>query len=178
MKFKILCVLLLSGLTACAQIPTKNGIKETGESNEQEDISQLNLPKQELTAPILFDFLVGETALQRGNLDIAVSRYVKLAKSTRDPRIAKRATEIALHAGYPFAVEQAATLWVELDPDSADARQTIAALLVNLGKLDAARPHLEKLLASEKDNVGNAFMQLNQLLSRNPNKAATLQLIR
>lgn len=174
MKFKILCVLLLSGLTACAQIPTKNGI----ESNEQEEISQLNLPKQELTAPILFDFLVGETALQRGNLDIAVSRYVKLAKSTRDPRIAKRATEIALHAGYPFAVEQAATLWVELDPDSADARQTIAALLVNLGKLDAARPHLEKLLASEKDNVGNAFMQLNQLLSRNPNKAATLQLIR
>ncbi|MEK6685340.1 MAG: tetratricopeptide repeat protein [Pseudomonadota bacterium] len=178
MKFKILCVLLLSGLTACAQIPTKNGIKETGESNEQEEVSQLNLPKQELTAPILFDFLVGETALQRGNLDIAVSRYVKLAKSTRDPRIAKRATEIALHAGYPFAVEQAATLWVELDPDSADARQTIAALLVNLGKLDAARPHLEKLLASEKDNVGNAFMQLNQLLSRNPNKAATLQLIR
>lgn len=178
MKFKILCVLLLSGLTACAQIPTKNGIKETGESNEQEEISQLNLPKQELTAPILFDFLVGETALQRGNLDIAVSRYVKLAKSTRDPRIAKRATEIALHAGYPFAVEQAATLWVELDPDSADARQTIAALLVNLGKLDAARPHLEKLLASEKDSVGNAFMQLNQLLSRNSNKAATLQLIR
>lgn len=178
MKFKILCVLLLSGLTACAQIPTKNGIKETGESNEQEEISQLNLPKQELTAPILFDFLVGETALQRGNLDIAVSRYVKLAKSTRDPRVAKRATEIALHAGYPFAVEQAATLWVELDPDSADARQTIAALLVNLGKLDAAQPHLEKLLASEKDNVGNAFMQLNQLLSRNPNKAATLQLIR
>ena len=178
MKFKILCVLLLSGLTACAQIPTKNGIKETGESNEQEEISQLNLPKQELTAPILFDFLVGETALQRGNLDIAVSRYVKLAKSTRDPRIAKRATEIALHAGYPFAVEQAAMMWVELDPDSADARQTIAALLVNLGKLDAARPHLEKLLASEKDNVGNAFMQLNQLLSRNPNKAATLQLIR
>lgn len=178
MKFKILCVLLLSGLTACAQIPTKNGIKETGESNEQEEVSQLNLPKQELTAPILFDFLVGETALQRGNLDIAVSRYVKLAKSTRDPRIAKRATEIALHAGYPFAVEQAAMMWVELDPDSADARQTIAALLVNLGKLDAARPHLEKLLASEKDNVGNAFMQLNQLLSRNPNKAATLQLIR
>jgi tetratricopeptide (TPR) repeat protein len=177
MKFKILCVLLLFGLTACAQIPTKEETEETGESTEQEEISQLNLPRQELTAPILFDFLVGETALQRGNLDIAVSRYVKLAKSTRDPRIAKRATEIALHAGNPFAAEQAAIMWLELDPDSVDARQTIAALLVNLGKLDAARPHLEKLLASEKDSIGNAFMQLNQLLSRNPNKVATLQLI-
>ena len=95
MKFKILCVLLLSGLTACAQVPTKKGIEETGESTEQEEISQVNLPKQELTAPILFDFLVGETALQRGNLDVAVNRYVKLAKTTRDPRIAKRASEIA-----------------------------------------------------------------------------------
>ncbi len=177
MKFKILCMLLLSGLTACAQIPNKEEVEKTGESAEQEDISQLNLPKQELTAPILFDFLVGETALQRGNLDIAVSRYVKLAKTTRDARIAKRATEIALHAGNPFAAEQAAAMWVELEPDSTDARQTIAALLVNMGKLDAARPHLEKLLASEKDSVGNAFMQLNQLLSRNTDKAATLLLI-
>lgn len=177
MKFKILCVLLLSGLTACAQIPTKEEVEKTGESAEQEDISQLNLPKQELTAPILFDFLVGETALQRGNLDIAVSRYVKLSKATRDPRIAKRATEIALHAGNPFAAEQAAAMWVELEPDSTDARQTIAALLVNMGNLDAARPHLEKLLASEKDSIGNAFMQLNQLLSRNTDKVATLQLI-
>jgi len=177
MKFKILCVLLLSGLTACAQISTKEEVEKTGESAEQEDASQLNLPKQELTAPILFDFLVGETALQRGNLDIAVSRYVKLARTTRDPRIAKRATEIALHAGNPFAAEQAATMWIELEPDSMDARQTIAALLVNMGKLDAARPHLEKLLASEKNSVANAFMQLNQLLSRNTDKVSTLLLI-
>ena len=177
MKFKILSVLLLSGLTACAQIPAKEKTEETGESTEQEQASQLNLPKQDLTAPILFDFLVGETALQRGNLDIAVSRYVKLSKTTRDPRLAKRATEIALHAGNPYAAEQAATIWIELEPDSADARQTIAALLINLGKLDAAKPHLEKLLSSEKDNVGGAFMQLNQLLSRNPNKVEALQLI-
>ncbi|MBS0587520.1 MAG: tetratricopeptide repeat protein [Proteobacteria bacterium] len=177
MKFKILGVLLLSGLTACAQLPSNKEAEKTGESADAEEISQQNLPKQELTAPILFDFLVGETALQRGNLEIAVNRYVKLAKTTRDPRIAKRATEISLHAGNPFAAEQAAAMWVELEPESADARQTIAALLVNLGKLDAARPHLEKLLASEKEGVGNAFMQLNQLLARNPDKTATLQLI-
>ncbi|WP_293007157.1 tetratricopeptide repeat protein [Nitrosomonas sp.] len=177
MKFKLLCVLLLSGLTACAQIPANKEIESMGEPNEQEDSSQANLPKQELTAPILFDFLIGETALQRGSLDIAVNRYVKLAKTTRDPRIAKRATEIALHAGNSFAAEQAATMWIQLEPDSVDARQTIAALLVNLGKLDAAQPHLEKLLASEKDGLGNAFMQLNQLLSRNSDKAATLLLI-
>lgn len=177
MKFKLLYVLLLSGLSACAQMPANQAADKTGESTEQDEVSDLNLPKQELTASILFDFLVGETALQRGNLDIAINRYIKLTRTTRDPRLAKRATEISLHAGNPIAAEQAATMWIELEPDSVDARQTIAALLVNLGKLEAAKPHLEKLLASQTDQVGNAFMQLNQLLSRNPDRAATLRLV-
>ncbi|MDH5479488.1 MAG: tetratricopeptide repeat protein [Nitrosomonas sp.] len=174
MNFKILGLLLSLGLVACAQIPTKQGAEK---STEQIEASQANLPKQELTAPILFDFLLGETALQRGNMDIAVGRYLKLTKDTRDPRIARRASEIALHARHPFAAERAAKMWVELDPDSSDAHQTLAALLVNLGKLSAARPHLETLLAAEKDTTGQAFLQLNQLLSRHPDKVEILQLI-
>ena len=177
MKFKPLYVLLLSGLTACAQIPVNTEAEKKEQPAEQEEASPQNLPKQDLTAPILFDFLVGETALQRGNLDIAMSRYIKLAKSTRDPRLAKRATEIALHTGNPYATEQAASIWIELEPESIEARQTIAAALVNLGKLDAAQPHFEILLASEKESIGNAFMQLNQLLSRNADKNSTLRLI-
>ncbi len=177
MNLKILSLLLPLGLVACAQIPTKEGMEKTEKSTAQAEASQANLPKQELTAPILFDFLLGETALQRGNLEIAVGRYLKLTDTTRDPRIAKRASEIALHARHPFAAERAATMWVELEPESSDARQTLAALLVSLGKLDEASPHLEMLLASEKKSTGPAFLQLNQLLSRNQDKAATLRLI-
>ncbi len=195
MKPKILALLLTFALAACAQLPLQEGgekteksiessknadsskSSESDEQNEDGEIDPSKLPKQALTASILFDFLLGETALQRGNLDVAVSRYLKLAQTTRDPRIARRASEVALHARHPFAAERAASLWVELDPDSLDARQTLAAMLVNLGKLDAAFPHLEKLLASDKENVGNAFMQLNQLLSRNSSKSETLRLI-
>jgi len=194
MNLKILVLLLLFGLTACAQLPTHDGEVKNEKSRDVHDkklseadnedkpgaeyeIDDPKLPKQELTAPILFDFLLGETALQRGNLDVSVSRYLKLAQTTRDPRIAKRASEIALHARQPFAAERAATMWVEYDPDSLDARQTLAAMLVNLGRLDAAYPHLEMLMASEPANTAGAFMQLNQLLSRNPNKGETLRLI-
>ena len=192
MKPNILVFLLALGLSACAQFPLQDGSEKTekpvasskaaessgsGKTSDEDEIDESRLPKQELTAPILFDFLLGETALQRGNLDIAVSRYLKLAQTTRDPRIAKRASEIALHARQPFAAERAASMWVEFDPDSLDARQTLAAMLVNLGKLDAAFPHLEKLLASDPENVGSAFMQLNQLLSRNSNKAEIMRLI-
>jgi len=177
MNFKILGLLLPLGLAACAQTPTKEGTETTEQATTQVETSQAALPKQELTAPILFDFLLGETALQRGNLEIAVGRYLKLTQETRDPRIAKRASEIALHARHPFAAERAATMWIELEPESSDARQTLAALLVSLGKLDKARPHLEMLLAAENDTTGHAFLQMNQMLSRNPDKAATLQLI-
>jgi len=181
MKFKNLFVLFLFGfLYACAHSPTiKEDVEEKKEVAEQEEINQKNLPNQELTAAILFDFLVGETALQRGSLDVALNRYLKLAKSTRDLRLAKRASEIALHTGDPNAAVLATSLWVELDPESIEARQTMAALMVNLGNLDAARPHLEKLLQSEKEkgSVANAFMQLNQIFARNPNKAAIHQLV-
>ncbi len=170
-------LLLLGLLVGCAQNPTKIETEKKEESAELVEESQPNLPKQALTAPTLFDLLLGEIALQRGNMDIAISSYLKLANITRDPRIAQRASEIALHARHPFAAEVAAKMWVELDPDSADARRTVAALLVNLGKLDEARPHLEKLIAADGDTIGGAFIQLNQLLSRNQDKVAVFQLI-
>lgn len=173
---RVFGLLLLMLLVACAQSPYKynDGIEQ---SDVQAVPDHSDLPKQALTAPILFEMLLGETALQRGNLDIAIRSYLKLVDMTRDPRIAQRASEIALHARHPFAAEQAAKMWIALAPNSQDAQRTIAALLVNLGKLDEAQPHLKNLLAADKDNAGNAFLQLSQLLVQNQNKAAVFQLV-
>lgn len=176
MNLKILGVLLpLSLLAACAQIPTKT-VSEDGLSGRIK-AGQPKLPAQELTEPILFDFLLGEAALQRGNLETATGSYLRLAKTTRDPRIAQRATEIALHSRQPAPALETAMIWVELDPDSVAARQTASALLVNADRLDEARPHLEKLLASEGNNINEAFMQLNSLLARGSDKVAILELV-
>jgi tetratricopeptide (TPR) repeat protein len=139
---------------------------------------QPKLPSQDLTPPMLFDFLIAETALQRGDTEIAVRTYLKLAKSTHDPRVAQRATEIALQSRQPAAALESANIWAELDPNSVGARQTLAALLVNFDRLEEARPHLEKLLASAGDNIDEAFMQLNSLLVRNANKNATFELVK
>jgi len=172
-------LLLLTFFTACAQVPAKTDIKaSTGKPAEKSQPGQPDLPNQELTEPMLFDFLLAETALQRGDQDLAIRTYLKLARTTRDPRVAQRATEIALHSRQPLAALEAAKLWVEFEPDSVGARQTVAALLVNIDRLDEARPHLEKLLASEGGNVGEAFMQLNSLLMRNSNKNAAFELVK
>ena len=177
MNFKFLGLLLPLVLAACAQSPTKVDPEKLEDAAEQAKISQSNLPQQELTAPILFDFLLAEAALQRGYPEVAINKYLKLMQTTRDPRIAQRATEISLRLRQPFAAEKAVSLWTELDPDSVSAHQAAAALLVNMGRLDEARPHLEILLASDESTVDQAFMQLNKLLASNPNKAESLKLV-
>ncbi len=175
MNFKLLGSLLPFCLAACAQIPGK-AVVEVDKLEEQSEVGQLELPKQDLTVPMLFDFLLGETALQRGDSEIATESYLRLAKTTRDPRIAQRATEVALLSHKPVMAMAAATIWVELDPNSVVAHQTVVALLVSAGKLDDARPHLDKLLAVEGD-VSKFFMQLNNLLVRNVDKTETLELV-
>ncbi|MDN5751681.1 MAG: tetratricopeptide repeat protein [Nitrosospira sp.] len=177
MNLKIPSALLLLTLAACAQIPAKTAV-DTGKRAERSDAGKSKLPSQDLTAPMLFDFLLAETALQRGDHEIAIRSYLKLARTTRDPRVAQRATEIALHSRQPAQALEAASIWVGLDPNSVTARQTMAALLVNANRLDEARPQLEKLLASEEGNIDEAFMQLNSLLARNSNKNATFELVK
>ncbi|SFN92472.1 tetratricopeptide repeat protein [Nitrosospira briensis] len=177
MSLKIAGALPLLFLAACSQLPAKTNIK-ADKPVAKIGAGQPKLPSQDLTPPMLFDFLLAETALQRGDTDIAVRTYLKLAKSTHDARVAQRATEIALQARQPAAALESANIWAELDPNSVGARQTLAALLVNFDRLEEARPHLEKLLASAGDNIDEAFMQLNSLLVRNANKNTTFELVK
>ena len=56
-----------------------------------------NLPAQELTPRTLYHLLLAEIAGARGRSACRHSSYLDLARSTRDPRIARRATEIAMY---------------------------------------------------------------------------------
>lgn len=166
-------------VSACAQQPARQAESPAPAPEKaaaKPPLKAPELPKQELTEKLLFEFLLAEMAWQQGNPEVAAGTYLELAKSTRDPRVAQRATELALHAKQRSTALEAASLWLELDPNSVSAQQTVSALLVSAGKLDEARPHLEKLLATEGDAVGQGFLQLNGLLARHPDKTAVLKL--
>jgi len=135
------------------------------------------LPPMELTEQLMFKMMLAEVAVQRGQPHIAIPAYLDLARTTRDPRIAQRATEIAWNARVVSAGLEAAGLWLQTDPESTQARQILAALLVNQSQLDEARPHLEKWLAADPANVGQSFLQLSKLLSRNKDRQAVLRLM-
>ena len=96
-----------------------------------------------------------------------------MAKSSRDPRLAKRATEIAAYGRLQNQALEGARLWVELDKDNPQARQTLAALLVSSNKLSEAKPLLETLISAD-GNVAAGFMQLHQMLAKHPDRNAVL----
>jgi tetratricopeptide (TPR) repeat protein len=137
-----------------------------------------DIPSGDLNEPMLYEFLLGEIALQRGDNGLAAQTFLDLARRTRDPRVARRAVEVANQARMPELALEGARTWQELDPGSPQALQVLATLLAANKRAEEALPYLEKLLASEGVNLENGFMQLNRLLAANPDKAANLRVVR
>jgi tetratricopeptide (TPR) repeat protein len=137
-----------------------------------------NLPTQDLTGQTLYDFLLGEISAQRGNPALAAQTFLELARRTRDPRVARRAVEVANLARMPALALESARIWHETDPASAQALQSVAVLLVAAKRVDEAEPYLAKLLAIDANAAANGFMQLGRLLAGNADAAANLRVVR
>jgi len=135
------------------------------------------LPLQDLSEPILYEFLLGEIAAQRGSAGLAAQTYVDLARRTRDPRVARRAVEISNYARMPKFALEAARIWHETEPDSMQPLQALALLLVGQKQVEEAEPYLAKLLAADGQAASSGFMQLGRLLAANPDHAANLRVV-
>lgn len=158
-KLIIALLLALTSISAAADSPKKL----SGESGG-------------LTVEFIYKYLVGEIAGQRGDLGLASLALLDLARSSRDARLAERATRAAIYGNQPQVAIRAASLWAELDPDSVEAGQALVQMLVASGKIGELRPHLQKLIAAE-ENKGAIFMYLVGTISRASDKNATLKLM-
>jgi len=118
--------------------------------------SPAELPKQDLTGDVLYEFLVAEIAGQRGNLALSAEAYADLARRT--------------------AIESA-KIWAESNPGNTRALATASSLLIRANRLDEAEPYLQKVLAAPSANRGDNFLQLNGLLANNPDKATNLRVV-
>lgn len=180
---------VLALATACSQVGVKASQPVATESQAQqpaeagvgpaadlaaEAADKAALPKQPLTPDILFKFLVAEVAGQRGEIGVAESAYLDLARQTRDPRIARRAAEVSMFAHDPAGALEATRLWAAAEPDSEPAQQTLAVLLLNEGKLAEAEPILRVLL---KKDPANGFLHLTAVMGKARSSQAGLELV-
>lgn len=136
------------------------------------------LPDVELTPDVLFDMLIGEIAGQRGQLDVAAVSLNRAALRTRDPRVVERATLVGLYAKRPQDTLETAQLWTELEPDNLEAREALAGVLMELGKPDEARQHLEKIVDKAAGaDLTQAYLRIAAALGRQQNRVVALEIM-
>ncbi|MDR2875059.1 MAG: tetratricopeptide repeat protein [Methylobacillus sp.] len=172
-RIALTSVLLCLGLSAQAGDAAPSPKPEQAPMPEQ---PKTQAQPQGLTADFIYKYLAGEVAGQRGNIGGAAAIFYDLAQSSRDPRLAERAAHAAMFSRQPQLALRAVSLWAELEPDSVEARQATAQLLLNNGKLEEARPHVEKLLATESTRA-KTFLELNAVLSGHADKEAALKMM-
>ncbi|WP_434513997.1 tetratricopeptide repeat protein [Dechloromonas sp. ARDL1] len=172
-KFLVAALTLALGLThsglglAAGDPPARSGSKRAAAPASSEDI----------LARTVFQALVGEFALQRGDPKLGSDAWADLAVRTRDPKVIARATEIAGFARQYDRALELSKLWLEIEPDSAKARQTQSSLLVMANRLDDLAPQLAALLEQDKPNIGSNLLHLNRMLGKITDKKAVQSLI-
>ncbi len=134
------------------------------------------LPRVELDGELLFRLMVGEVAQQRGEPATAFGEFMTVARKTRDPRIARRAAEVAIGARALAQALEATELWHTLAPHDAEAEQSYASLLVANGRHDEARVVLRRQLAAAANPI-DVLDRLQRVLVHAPEPAQGLALL-
>lgn len=136
-----------------------------------------NLPLLELTPQRLYRLTLAEIAAQRGEMGTSAVLYRDLAKETRDPRIARRATEIAMHSRDMGMALDDARLWSETEPESDSAKQALIQLLAIKGNYAELKTELATLLAAEPKFITQNLLSLGRLFGRGGDRKAILDVI-
>ena len=186
-SYKLLLLPLLLG--ACAQMPrpavvapatSAKPAESAGEpissieSDNPHEQPTPKLPNVAMDSDMLYQFLLGDIALQRGRSDLAINAYLNLARTTRDPRVARRAAQLAFESRQLDKSLEAFSLWHEIEPDSSMANQMMLSLLLGTGKYQEARPLATQMLAAAPKGQGNVFMFIHSLLNREQDKNVAL----
>lgn len=190
LKYLIIGGLLLSG---CAQTPRdilsvqpKQAAPQkllvqpeaAAQVEQPAPVAGVFLPSVELNSELLYEFLLSEFADQRGYKALAEESSADIAQKTHDPRLAKRAAQLALKSGDMNKAVEAFRFWQETDPSSVFATRMLSSLLLRGGKLDEARVEVAKVLKSDGAGVGLTFLQLYPLTAPYPDHVAMLKLMR
>ena len=178
-----LCLAVLGALLACSPA----GADERAPLKKPRPAQRLHLPATDVERPPVsaadqegqgvYQLLLAEIALQRGDAEFAARAYADLATRTRDPQVLQRAVEIAGFAQRFDLATDAAKLWLDVEPDSTRARQMLTGVLIRNNKLDELAPHLKRSLDADPGALRGNLLGLNRLFAANSDRQAVFHLI-
>ncbi|MFC0251481.1 tetratricopeptide repeat protein [Massilia consociata] len=201
MKNAFVIVTLSSLLAACAVAPQQQPASATASSTsaadeplgqEQEETAEATaaadeeeaqararaelearLPKVALTSSMLNQLLKAEFAFRKGDWQGPYLTMLSLAQQTKDPRLARRAAEMAVAAKQADDTLAAVRLWRELDPASDEATQYFVGMVVTSGNIAEVEPiFVQRLKEAPANRRGMLLFQIQQLLGRAEDKEA------
>lgn len=126
---------------------------------------------------IIYRILVGEIAGKRGDLGSALENYRIAAEASNDPRVAERATDIALFVGEDTVALEASRRWYSLAPDSLLARQSLTLALLRNNEIDEAVDHLDAMREALVENDDGGFGSISAILGQVPDPAVSAQVM-
>jgi len=181
-------VTLSALLSACAVAPQKQGASDAAAEAPAAPADAVpaaappapaadNLPNVELTSDLLFRYTKAELEFKRGQWQSAYITMLALAQQTRDPRLARRAAEMALAAKQGAEALVAVRLWRQLAPDSDEATQYFLGFAVIGDNLaEAEQVFAQRLKNTPPTGRGLAMFQMQQFLLRAKDKRAAFAL--
>ncbi len=173
MVVKIMVVAVFFILTACV---AKDSGSLSGTVLEEQAIK----PEMELTEPaqevktdispeVLFLLMTAELAGQREQYDLALDGYLRAASQVNDPEVIKRAAKIALYVQDDAKLKQVLELWLEVEPDSLDARYLMAVAALKSGERQAAFDNIDFILSHDAQDFDSKAIAMIKSLNKQQN---------
>ena len=128
---------------------------------------------------LIYKLLVAEIAGQRGEMELAVKNYLEVAQETRDPKVAARASQVAIYAKDMDSALAASSLWVSIEEDNPDAHRNLASAYIRVARPVDAVKHYEKMLEllHDENKPGHGFSVISSTLAREPDRELAMSVM-
>lgn len=158
--------------------PAKPAPDEAGTAAPEEHLADAHVPNVKMTSQMLYQLMKAELDFRNGDYQGPYLTMLSLAQQTRDPRLARRAAEMAVAAKQADDALAAIKLWRELDPTSEEATQYYLGLVVMSDNIAPAEDILKRKLADTPPAArGLVMFQAEQLLMRAQDKQAAAAML-
>lgn len=162
-------------LTLSALLATASAAQATADAPTHAE----GLPLISLSEDLMLKYLSAELAFQRGQGFGAHLAMMELARASGDPRLARRATEMAVAANSANEALKSAKLWRELAPRSDESFQVLLSLQISNNRLEDAKQALaQQLAASTPDQLPGVIATVQRNLARMSDKSKATKLLR
>lgn len=163
-----------------AAAEAKNGQAATSpapDAKAQEGTDE-NVPNVKMTPQMMTQLMQAEMSFKKGDWQGPYLTMLSLAEQTHDPRLAKRAAEMALSAKQADDALAAVKLWRQYAPNSDEANQYYLGLVVLSDNLGEAEKLLQQRLAESTPGArGLVMFQMQQMLLRARDKQAAAAML-